>query len=207
MTMRRLFAKLIDVIESLDPPIKHDLLPPALASDISAAEAKLGLVFPKDLKSLLLCTNGQTVEKNDFFRPPAGTDPIFPVIRFGPGVLASACPTFLNGAQAIVNETLYLRWYYQELKDAGPFEIYGPAYYHDQVIGFTQSGDPNSLVIDLQPAPGGNVGQVVVVSTQPFQIAVLAPSLSSFLELVLEGYKSGRFRLRADSDFRVWGDE
>lgn len=199
--MRELMTDLIRVFGSLDPPLNPCFLPPALASDIADAQAELGLSFPDDLKNLLLSTNGQVLGGNGFFYPPEEVDPVFPAIRFRPGELGTTSSTWLNGAQAIVSTTESARQWYRELKHDGPFETHGPAYYHDQVISFTTTENSDSLVIDLQPAPGGHVGQVVMVRTQPFQLAVLAPSLTSFLTLVLEGYKSGRFRFGANPPF------
>lgn len=96
---------------------------------------------------------------------------------------------------------------YEELKDDGPFEVVGPASYHDQAIAFMQTDDANSLVLDLKPERGGEVGQVVMVSTQPYQIAVLAPSLGSFLQLLIDGYASGRFRHHSHKQCQWWAED
>ena len=205
--MYKLFEEFVAVIESLDPPINHQFLAPALKSDIAAAEAQLGLFFPDQLKSLLLCTNGQVVENHGYFCYRDGATPVFPMLRFAQGELGATCSTWLNGVHAIVDTTNLHRDEYQELKDDGPFEIYGPASYHDHVIGFTFTENSDSLVIDLKPEPGGNVGQVVMVRTQPYQIAVLAPNLSSFLREITDGYRSGRFRYGGIEPFsNDWGE-
>ena len=205
--MQDLLTKLIQICSTLNPPIHPNFLPPALDSDIANAEEQLGLSFPNDLKHLLLCANGQVVCENGFVSYPEETDPIFPMIRFAAGPMGATSSTWLNGVQAIVETTGALRSEFQDLKDeADGFEIHGPAYYHDHVIGFTLTENSDSLVIDLKPGPGGSVGQVLMVRTQPFQIAVLAPNLSSFMQLVLDGFSSGRFQLGATGFAGDWGD-
>jgi cell wall assembly regulator SMI1 len=45
----------------------------------------------------------------------------------------------------------------------------------------------------MNPAPGGHVGQVVMMNTQPCHLAVLAPSLGVFLDMLIDGFQTGRF--------------
>ena len=85
-----------------------------------------------------------------------------------------------------------------------PFEAFGPAAYHDHFLVFTATENSDLLAIDLRPGPGGKVGQVVMVRTQPCQVAVLAPGLREFLAGLLAGYSSGRFRADTGGAFPVW---
>ena len=197
--MQHLFKQLTDVFRSLDPPLDPGFLPPALDEDITAAEAQLELSFPNDLRELLLCANGQNF-------PDKMPTPIFPAIRFTSEDMGKTSSTWLNGVNAIVENTGYHREDYEDLKDDGPFEILGPAFYHDQVIAFTATENSDSLVIDLLPGPGGKIGQVTMVCTQPYQIAVLAPDLRSFVNMALDGYKSGRFKVITDGICPEWAD-
>jgi cell wall assembly regulator SMI1 len=199
MSIRDTFCELTRVLGELQPPTDPKFLSPATEDAILAAEAALGLPFPADLKELLLCANGQDFPMGDAY-------PIFPMIRFKEGVLGQTSMTWLNSAPSIVEITGYQREEYSMIKDDGPFETFGPATYHDQVIGFTSTENSDSLIIDLAPAEGGSVGQVVMVRTQPFQLAVLAPNLGEFLQLVLDGYQSGRFQYGIGQFPCSWGD-
>jgi cell wall assembly regulator SMI1 len=165
---------------------------------IESAEATLGLAFPEDLRELLLCANGQDVS--------AGC-PIFPAHRFAAGDWTGATSfTWLNSVESIVEMTGWLQEEHVAIRDGEPFATHGPAYYHDRIIGFTSTENSDSLVIDLQPAPGGSVGQVVMVRTQPCQIAVLAPRLRTFLAMILDGYAHGRYRANREGRGPVWSD-
>jgi len=65
---------------------------------------------------------------------------------------------------------------------------------HHKHIILTIADDPVSLALDLQPAPGGHVGQVVTINDQPDYTACLAPNLSSYLRLLIDGFRAGRYK-------------
>lgn len=135
--------------------------------------------------------------------PSQNAEPLFPGIRFRgsagnavdmEGIMAFTSAVWLNSLEELVEITECLRGEFEDLGECvDSFEVNGPARYHDKVIGFTGTENSDSLIIDLQPEAGGTVGQVVMVRTQPFEIAVIAPSLSAFLSDILDGYQSGRF--------------
>ena len=200
LTVPELFASLCGVFATLEPPLLPFFNAPCEAERIGAAERRLGLAFPADLRELLLCADGQ-----DF--PAQEAHPIFPVYRFAAGDWSrTTSSTWFIGLDQMVEMTGFHKDEYLDMKDE-PFETVGPASYHYRDLAFTATENSDSLVVDLQPAAGGTVGQVVMVRTQPCQVAVLAPSLGAFLAELLAGYSSGRFRADTGGAFPVWTEE
>lgn len=186
-SMRATVRELCEVIAALNPPIKPRLYAPASAEDIYAAEQALGLAFPDDLRHLLLCHDGQ-----DFFHAENGYgDPLVPMMR-QPANGQAYSHYWLNGVKEIVDYTRNCREdreYYQDEH----FEKFGPARFHDQYIAFTATENADCLVLDMSPASGGHVGQVVLYCTQAPQIMVLAPDLETYLQTLTADYRRGRF--------------
>lgn len=183
-TMQRLCR----AITQLVPPINARLRGPAAPDDIASAEHALGLSFPRDLTSLLLCHNGQ-----HFFDSDAGYgDPLIPMMRHAATGQRNS-HYWLAGAEEVVEQTLRYReedpWYRDE-----PFETHGPVRYHDRFLFVTNSENADCLVLDLLPEPGGVVGQVVLFCTQAPQLMVLAPRLETFLQSLTVDYENGRFQ-------------
>ncbi|MCR9197653.1 MAG: SMI1/KNR4 family protein [Planctomycetaceae bacterium] len=194
--MKALINDLVEILGDLRPALSPNFLPPVRAEEIAAAETELGLQFPDDLKQFYAAANGQ-----DFLAQ--STDPLFPAIRFrgepkthanDDDIMSRTSPTWFNSVSELISITNCLRQEFDDLAECvDDFEILGPARYHDRVLGFTTTENSDSLVIDLDPEPGGNVGQVVMVRTQPFEIAVIASDLSTFLTMIRDGYRDGRF--------------
>lgn len=195
-------ARLLEVQTRLSPPLISGLNPPADKEDISRAEQELGIEFPSDLCELLLCANGQPYMTE-------GVSPIFPGHRFAEtGWQGRASYGWLLSLDEIVERVKWFREQYDEFGESSdePFELIGPVVFHRQFIEFTASENSDNLVVDLQPSHGGTVGQVVMMRTQPCQLAVLAPSLSEFLDLIIDGFQQGRYLPNCHGEIPVWWD-
>lgn len=198
MSLAPIIAGLSEAARNLSPSFSPGFAPPADMSAIQGAEKKLALSFPGDLVDFLLIANGQR-------EPGMEPNPVLPCLRFmdGEDITCTTSAAWLNGVSDIVGITECLRSEYDELAEcANDFAIYGPAKYHRNVIGFTTTENSDCLVIDLSPTTGGEVGQITMVRTQPFVIAVIAPSLASLLQSVLNGYQTGRFHY--DNGWASW---
>jgi cell wall assembly regulator SMI1 len=194
-SMQLTVRELCHAIARLDPPIEPRLRAPASEEEIRSAEKKLGLVFPVDLKHFLLCHNGQ-----EFYHAQRGYgDPIVPMLRHtasGQGY----SHYWLGGTLEIVEYTQTYREEWQWFQ-AEQFEALGPARHHDHLIVITGTENADCLVLDLQPEPGGTMGQVVLLCTQPPHIVVVAPDLVTFLQTLAADYRQGRFRPRPCEHF------
>lgn len=186
-SMQSVMRGFCTTMEKLDPPIKPRLRAPAHENDIRSAEESLGLEFPAELKHFLLCHDGQ-----DFYNPTSGYgDPLIPMMR-QPANGQGYSHYWLGGVSDIVECTVRYR---DDLDcfEQEHFETIGPARYHEQFVVFTNSENADCLVLDLLPEPGGTVGQVVLFSTQPTQLLVLAPDLQTFLQSLAADYANKRF--------------
>ena len=194
-------SRLLEIQSTLAPPYKAVLNPPATIEEVRKAERELNVGFPSDLVELLLFANGQPYCTET-------TSPIFPGVRFADiGWRGRASYGWLMSIDDIVEQ---VNWTRQDYEDGDSpdetFELTGPVCFHNGFIDFTASGNSDNLVLDLMPAAGGSMGQVVMMSTQPCHLGVIAPSISDFLDLVIEGFLSGRFLPCSDEEFQPWWD-
>lgn len=194
----RTIAIMQNRIESLDralqaqtPPLTANFKGPASRAAIEKAETRLGVNFPKELKAYLLCANGQKLGRDRIY--PSG-DIIVPQIRFRKGSRGlSAWGQFLQ-LHKIVEFTRCEFELDQYPDDDLGRELIGPVTAHHRHIIISMADDPCSIGVDLQPGEGGRVGQIVTIEDQPDYTACIAPSLSSFLRLLADGYLAGRFQ-------------
>lgn len=198
-------AELNEIHAQLTPPLISRLNPPAAPEEITAAERELGVQFPSDLRELLLCVNGQP------YRSGMEVSPFLPGHRFADadvGWGGRASYGWLLSLEEIVERVKWSREMYDEVGESEdePFKLTGPVVFHNRFIDFTASENSDNLVVDLQPAPGGTVGQVVMMMTQPCQLGVIAPGISEFLDLIIEGFRRGRYLPNCEGEIPVWWD-
>lgn len=185
--MHDVVTKLRKAFSAVTPPINPNFAPPASSHEVEEAEFALNLSFPPELIELLLSVNGQLRGGDE------ASDPIFPMSRFGPERSQFSGGGWLLNVQDIVEQTLSFREYVADTRDTEHYTLFGPTNFHDRFIILSESGNPESLALDLQPSAGGTVGQVVAINDQPNNLAVLSPNLRSFLTMIAEGYLIGRF--------------
>lgn len=199
--IRDQIKRLLEIHATLSPPLVSKLLPPVPSEKLDSAEVELGLKLPVELREMLMVTNGQ-----DYFN--CSLSPFIPGYRFADcGWEGCASYGFLLGIEEIVQRTLYTReqysWYLESPDEE--FELTGPVKYHDRFIDFTGSFNSDNLVLDMMPENGGHVGQVVMMRTQPCQLAVITPGISALLDKLIEGFLSDRFQ-PVDEAFPAWWD-
>lgn len=71
-----------------------------------------------------------------------------------------------------------------------------PAYINPRWIPLTHDGSGNHIGIDLDPWPGGRIGQIILYGRDEEVKAVLAESLGRFLSWIADLLESGNFRLK-----------
>ncbi len=193
-----LMAELSGVLNSLIPPVRPQLRPSAGSDQIRQAEDKLGLCFPEELRALLTCHDGQlSYTARDY------ADPIIPSLRQPTGLHSYY---WLAGIDEIVENTLHLRAEFAECWKDEEFTVIGPTRNHGRFVVFTVTENADWLVLDMDPDSDGKVGQVVMQCTQPCELIVIADGVASFLQLLLDGYKSGRFKFESDQHFVMYGE-
>lgn len=192
--MQHLLTELEAALQAQSPPLAAGFAEPATEEAIREAEHKLGVSFPEDLRAFLLCANGQKTKDGLY---PVGNF-IVPRMRIGPGEWdLSAWGQFLC-LDKIVEQTQY-HFELAEFIEIGEGRVLiGPVTEHHKHIILTMADAPVALGLDLQPAAGGHLGQVVTINDQPEFTACLAPNLSSYLRVLIDGFRAGRYKQQAD---------
>lgn len=191
--MQELLNKLEAALQAQTPSMTAAFAKPATDGQIRRAEESLEVTFPDDLRAFLRCANGQKLKDGIY---PTGNFIVPRMHIEGTESEMSAGGHFL-GIDGIVEHT----GYHRELAEYGDDEerqFIGPVTSHYNHIILTASDDPVALALDLQPGPGGTVGQVVTINDQPDYTACLAPSLTAFLTMLVDGFQQGRFLREQD---------
>jgi cell wall assembly regulator SMI1 len=121
-----------------------DLNPPATDADLTALQQELGVTLPADYLQVLQQHNGQRGLADGLF----------------------------DGQEFLSTQTVFAQWQlWKGLHDAGRFKALhsSPAagvrndWWNPRWIPFTHDGGGNHLCLDLDPAAGGTVGQVITM--------------------------------------------
>src|SRR5262249_2558784 len=86
---------------------------------------------------------------------------------------------------------------YQARPDRGPIKR---NHWNVQWIPFTHDSGSNYQCLDLDPLPGGNVGQVIDFDHEEGAARVLAPSFRAYLEAFADDLEAGRFKTNSDGE-------
>lgn len=153
------------------------LRPPADAVLIAATETDLGIVFPEELAASLAVHDGQ--------EPPDE-------------VLGE---WFLLPCHEIVARTRYLR------SNAGTAPLIASpgvqlAWWHAAWIAWAKNGSGDYLAIDADPAPGGQLGQVLLYFHDLERRDAVAPSLSAWLRSFTDELEADRYEVVGDHALR-----
>jgi cell wall assembly regulator SMI1 len=189
--VQRAWADLLSAARQFGYAVDELVRPPASARQVAAAEEAIGRRLPRDLAILYRLSDGQEDWIN-LERDPGGAASR-PRGRWV-GSLFGAGWTFNSLARL---RTEYQGWsdlraQYTPAELADDFdsviEIRGddpvkPLYTCADWIPFATDGGGNSLAADLAPAPGGHVGQVIVIGPDEDRRRVLAASVRALLRL------------------------
>lgn len=177
----RAWARYIEPLARQHAPFMSYLAPGATAKDVTEAEAALGYGFPADLRHLLSRHNGsseaQVLPGWELFSTLRIVDEwrVWEDLR-----LAQFVPDGLTCAPS------------------GP--IRGDEWWRLGWLPFCGDGGGNHLCLDMDPAPDGCGGQVISMWHDDPTRALIAISLTDFIEMIAE--KAERGELRWDDD---WG--
>ena len=149
------------------------LAPPASSAQIATAETAVGCEFPADLRYLLALHNGSDEH------------------MVLPG-------WFLFSAERIADEwrvweDIYRRQFKPEGYDCkASGSIRSDEWWRCKWIPFCGDGGGNHLCTDMDPAPGGEAGQIITMWHDDAQRTLIAPSLTEFIELIAADFEQGR---------------
>lgn len=142
--MNNQWERLESWLKTHNPALLADLNPPASDADIQELEQKLGVTLPADFVECLKVHNGQKGESDWLF---SGSE-------------------FLSSRRIVDEWTIW-----KDLLAGGDFDGaeaepgvgIQPAWWNLRWIPFTYNGAGDHLCLDLDPASGGQVGQVITL--------------------------------------------
>lgn len=158
------------------PEVLRGLNPPATQDQIANAEKALGVSFPPDVVKSFLIHNGQ----------------------------ASNTPWLLDGWEFMSLERIIDEWtVWKGLLDGGDFkdtesESDGHTvtdWWNPRWIPLTYDGAGDHHCLDLNPGPGGNSGQIIIMWHDEGARPLIAPSYRQWLTNLARGFEAGQYEL------------
>jgi cell wall assembly regulator SMI1 len=171
--MNETWQRLKRWLEQNAPALLATMQPGATDAEIIELENHLGTRLPADYRAFLALSNGQ-LENAEF--------------GFADGELLSA-------------ESVNAQWMiWKELLDNGTFKdsISDPQagirndWWNPRWIPFTHDGGGNHLCLDLDPANGGTIGQVITMEHDNGERVLMFDSFSEWLEQLVNDLESGQ---------------
>ncbi len=185
-TINESWTKIIAWLQANLPEALNNLRSPATNMQIEEVEKSIGIKFPDALRALYLLHDGET---NNW--PPSVFDeghwfmPLSKVVshRNNMSEFVEATPTdsFANWKSAIEDNIISVK---------GPVK---PYIYSSFWIPFTTLNGDVHRYIDFDPAPTGQIGQVIEHCPEACTHKVLANSFEEYISSYAEQLKSGRF--------------
>ncbi len=172
-------------LEGHMPELRDDLNPGCSPASLDALEALIGRRLPNAFRAFYQRHDGQAgrVLTGPFFglmflplRDVAGQWSIWQEVLAQPDIVS---------LQA------------RDCTSAAPYEVKG-LYASPHWIPFAHDCGRNHLGIDLDPGPGGTVGQVINFGRDEKRKFVLAPSLAAFLDWMLDELESGNYSIEVE---------
>lgn len=199
-TLRQAWAAWLSALEHKGVEARAVLRPGATEEQVVELEAAVGSRLPKDVRDLYLLADGQ----EDIFKiedVPRGRQlaPLFGGYEFNS--LEEVAFHWLSWREIREQSTLEeLDATYNVHVDVRAGDPVRKAYTHAAWIPFATDGGGNSLAIDLDPAPGGERGQIIVIGPDEDTRRVLASGLAPFLAALASMMEVGRLTLEAPED-------
>lgn len=176
MTVQESWTRIETWLGTNAPDVLAALNPGASDKSIAEAEEAIGVTFPDDVKASYAMHDGQE---------PDGL-------------------TLMPNGEFLSLERMREEWdIWKELLDAGDFEgnESSPAkgvkndWWNPAWIPITSDGAGNHDCLDLDPAKGGNVGQVITMYHDEDTREIEAPSFAEWLEVLANGLENGDYVL------------
>jgi cell wall assembly regulator SMI1 len=171
--------KVIDEwLERNAPRVQNDLLPGASKAEINTTETQIELLLPEDFKTSVLIHNGQ--------------DGRFRLVE----------PWELIPIDGIASETERMNTIFNNPDDP-EIETRGavkPILWSRSWIPFAADGAGNLLCLDLDPAEGGETGQVILWASDPPCVEVIAPSYRAWLKKFAFDLEAGKYKWGAENE-------
>ena len=193
------WAAWIGALEAKNVAARMLLRPGANDAALVELEAVIGARLPSEARELYALADGQldvfTIEA-----PAAGKilTPIFGAFEFNSlERVAAEWSSWREIRNRSTEEELDDFDLHVDVRAGDPVR---KRYQHALWIPFATDGGGNSLALDLDPAPGGTRGQIIVIGSDEDERRVLAGSLSAFLAESARLLEVGRLTIGAPDD-------
>jgi cell wall assembly regulator SMI1 len=179
------WSRIVAWVEANAPELLDALEPPAERAELVAAEARLSMRLPTVLRAFYGLQNGTSAFG------------VFPALEpdqtpFGP---------------LAIDEVELLEADAED--DAGEaeedFEVDAgvrPEFWNPGWIPFATNDAGDYLLLDMSPARGGRVGQIIEWRHDTNERRIAAPSLEALLKQIADGLESGRYTYDGDRGVR-----
>ncbi len=195
----------IALLESHGFTIRPVLQPPASDIELTLLEASTGLTLTDEITALYRLNNGQRIRptlgmvRDGRAAPwPNGAVPLFGFYEFLGTVKAASAwrgwkdifDQFGPDGMAEMAEPV-------EVREATKVkrEYWVPGW-----LPFARDGGGNALAFDIDPEPGGTVGQIITIGSDEDVRHVLATSISALLGRLVEEWTQGRYEIESQDE-------
>jgi cell wall assembly regulator SMI1 len=163
--------------KAIPKEVKETLRKGATEAKIAELEAKLGVTLPADFRASYLLVNGQKDEGEGLIPAEDPSDEGYDLVPL---------PAILGEWQSWVS-LLDINEF--QGRTSSPDPGVRDDWWHRGWIPFASNGGGDSLCIDLAPAEGGTVGQVISMSHETGDRPILAKSFAEFLALLVQRWE------------------
>jgi cell wall assembly regulator SMI1 len=177
--MQEIWLRIEDWLRDNAPKCLDVLASGASDTQISELEEHLSIQLPEDVKASYRIHNGQTAYEYGLF----------------------------NGCEFLSLERIKNEWQiWKDLLDSGTFQSadgqdqgcdpdlgVANVWWSAKWIPLTYDGSGNHDCLDLAPAEGGKVGQIISMWHDDAERKIIAPSFRDWLQSYAEGLESGKF--------------
>ncbi|MDV2991669.1 MAG: hypothetical protein N4J56_001323 [Chroococcidiopsis sp. SAG 2025] len=177
--MEEIWQRIDSWLQANTPHIFETLQSGASEAQIAELEAILSIKLPEDVKASYRIHNGQSIYKEGLF----------------------------EGREFLSLERIREEWeVWKDLLDAGEFEGYESDpdvgirnnWWNDKWIPITYDGAGNHDCLDLDPADGETVGQIITMYHDSGDREIVSSSLRAWLQKYADGLESGQIILQDD---------
>lgn len=189
-SIRQCWDQITAWFQANQPVVVEQLNAPATAAQFAATEAALKVTLPDEFRQLYEIANGSDVDIPGVFENGHWFMPLEQIVEHA-GIMSQ----FVEGRP--IEDFAFWK---SQIED-GMLMIRGavkPQTYSPHWIPLTSSNGDVIRYIDLDPAPGGRVGQVIEVDTECASFAVIAESLTALLSRHAARLQSGEMKIEHD---------
>ena len=179
--MDELWTRLETFLQKNAPQIYDGLAPGATEAEIAETEARCGFPFPAHVRQSYLRHNGQVFDGPQFIPDYWDLLPLSTISDYWEDNIA---------------DLEYLKDEMRDDVDKSP--AVKPVFLDRAWVPIAADVGGNRICLDFDPAPSGNVGQIVEYDHEAYRQRCLAPSFRVWMEMIVGDLETGRLVWNAE---------